>query len=353
MSKAFRHLAVLLLMLCLLAGGCKKSSPVSVFDPALAGVYSSGTEMGKMSIILLDDGHAVMGAVGFGALGTWEIQKLDGKDYVVLKLTTPPQRIQRHPVQEIIFLCELERDKKMLREVAAGPDLERARQAIPEHFKKAWGGLDCFDFKTAEIPAETKEMFRDFEKKVEEAKKQYAWQQEWKKRDKAISEAAEPILEEIRRNPAHVLDLELELAERPSYMEYNGQKIENERLKITPDQRAVSMAFFDKEIVFPEEVLIAFLEKHDWENTFNITAMILGRNELTTETRRRLHPRVLEFGKHFPHKLWLFYQNPNTPIDLFKEVSQVDVIMADETFGTWIRNRLKKAEDAAAATPAP
>ncbi len=173
---------------------------------------------------------------------------------------------------------------------------------------------------------------------------------EWKKRDEAISEAAKPILEEIRRNPAHVLDLELELAERPSYMEYNGQKIENERLKITPEQRAVSMAFFDKEIVFPEEVLVAFLDKHDWENTFNITGAILGRNELTTETRRKLHPRVLEFGKHFPHKLRLFYQNPNTPIDLLKEVSQVDVIMADETFGTWIRNRLKKAEEEATTT---
>jgi len=339
MPRISRLLAVVT-MLCLLAIGCTSSTHA----PKLVGAYSSGTATSKASLFLLKDGHAMAG----NGMGTWEVQHLDGKEYVVLTLIAPLRQLA--PVQEFVVLCELDRPQKMLRYVADGPDVETARQMIPEHFKKAWGGLDCFRFQSADIPDKVLELFRDFEQKVDEAKRQYEALQLWKKREQELEAATQPILEQIRQNPALVLELPLEPLP-PDAPRVRGDIFrEQERLKDTPEKRAICAAFEDKTLVFPEEVLLEFLEKYDWETAVNVSCRIFARDELSTESRVRLHPRILEFGKKFPHMLWRFYQHPKTPIELLKEATQVKPIMDSGNLGQRIRQRIENAEDASAPT---
>ena len=55
-------------------------------------------------------------------------------------------------------------------------------------------------------------------------------------------------------------------------------------------------ALGDKSIKFPEDVLMSFLDRYEWESYFYAIAPVFVRDELTAESRRKLHPRMRDYA---------------------------------------------------------
>lgn len=282
-------------------------------DDKLAGVYSNRAEgFAGAVFILSENGYGMFGTGCANAPAKWEKQKINGVDCIVMTLY---DIMQTQVLREHHVLLMIESKTHSLTVIAEA--------ATPEETAKILeGGLPDEEelkekrlyFVSGDIPEEYKTAFEKMPEKLAQAKLNAERQAKAKRKHEERLRAEQPRVEEclqmIRDNPACIFDFEL------TFWKVGEQN----KVKQTPECRAITAAFSDKSIPFTEEILLKFLDKYKWDEVFYLIGPIFTRDELSEASRRKLHPKVIDYGKRLNYD-WggAFYEHPNTPLDLVKD----------------------------------
>lgn len=297
----------------LLAAGC--TNPRN----RVAGVYSNGrSEFSASSIVLSCEGYCLFsGGVG-GALGSWEVVSRDGCDFVHLRLA---DTFLHSEVREFSALLRIEPTERMLQLVSITNTLDEAMSMhAAEHGKSAMKNRDgLYRYVTNVIPEEISAMLAKFPEELERAKMRAEGFRRGKEAEAARLAAEQPRYDAFRAkvavDPSCIGTVELEFVKEGEGPEHSVGKA-----KLTPECRALIDVLKDRRVALPEDALMKLVERYPWERDFFVIGHAFSRDELSAESRRKLHPRMRDFANQLNYELGgAFYEHPNTPVDLVQE----------------------------------
>ena len=300
---------------------------------ALVGVYSNGMrEFSSSSVILSQSGYGIFMAGVGGVLGSWDELNSEGKSYVHMHCVDGTNS----EIREFDALFSLDKKLRTLEFVGIADTLNGAlakARALPS--ERPFFAEKHYHYLTNVIPPEYEKMLVDFPANLEKEKRKAENRRRQKEIEAARAKEEQPIYEacraEIRANPRKILTIPFVF-----YQEGEEPKFLKGRAKMTPELRAVIDALGDKSIKFPEDVLMSFLDRYEWETYFYAIAPVFARDELTAESRRKLHPRMRDYAERLDgQRAGTFYEHKNTPIDLVRD--------ADDWKGTgWFKDALRR-----------
>ncbi len=120
---------------------------------------------------------------------------------------------------------------------------------------------------------------------------------------------------QIAKTPDAILSIPIEFYPADGKNVYLGG-----RLKRTPEFQALMDALNDEGIVFPEDTLLSFVERHPWNRCHSEIALVFSRSELSSESRRKLHQRMRGRANTWGYDMGIaFYSHENTPVELVKD----------------------------------
>lgn len=284
---------------------------------ALVGIYSNGmSQFSSASVILSQSGYGIfMSGVG-GVLGSWEVLNSEGQNYVHMHCAEGASS----EIREVDALFSLDKKLRTLEFVGIADTLNGAlakARALPS--ERPFFAEKHYHYVTNVIPPEYEKMLADFPANLEKEKRKAENLRRLKEIEAARARKEQPIYEaclaEIKADPRKILTMPFVF-----YQEGEEPKFLKGRVKRTPELRAVMVALRDKSIKFPEDVLMSFLDRYEWESYFYAIAPVFVRDELTAESRRKLHPRMRDYAERLDGgKAGAFYEHKNTPIDLVKD----------------------------------
>ena len=118
--------------------------------------------------------------------------------------------------------------------------------------------------------------------------------------------------------------------ERPEYERIRKSIVENPHVVVSPEfygredtpaTRALKSALGDREIAFPEDVLVRLLEQLPPDNHW-IREQIFGRPELSAKTIEDFYPKALDWGAHLNYGILAnIATHPNTPRSLVEDLA--------------------------------
>lgn len=320
MKTLFRIVPILALMVIV---GCKTKNILPT------GVYSNeASGFGHSNVFLSPSGYGVVVLGVAGAGGTWEVFDEDRNTFVHFRLADIYSFSYRIIEHSALFVYD--QTNKSLHLVALSDSLEIAKEEYrnrPKHFK-----IDReknFSFVTNQIPQQINAFIVKFPAELERAKFRIKYHAEQKAAEEARIRAEQPqyeaCLKKITENPQYVLSIQFKF-----YQKGDSDDFLIGRIKSSPESRAVVDAFKNKDIVFSDNVLMQFLERFEWSRYFNIIRPIFSRDELSEESRRKLHPRMKEFSRNISMDIAReFYEHKNTPIDLLREAHEWKIISSN------------------------
>lgn len=309
-----RNLALLFVAIAL--SGC-------VADKShLEGVYSNGKDgFNASSLILSPSGDGLFMASAGGVFGSWDVLRREGKSYVHMRWADG----NGSDVIEGDALFLLNEASRSLAFVGLANSLDEAlSNSCVSSVEHVVDREKNYTYITNAIPLRYEKMIAAFPAYLATRK----LRTEYKKRQREVDEGLakreqtryEDCLSEIRANPRKILTVPFTF-----YREDEGPKFMIGRTKLTPELRAVMVALDDKSIRFPEDVLMSFLNRYEWETCFYVIAPVFVRDELTSDSRRRLHPRMRDYAERLDGMgAGAFYNHKNTPIDLVRDASHWD-----------------------------
>ena len=305
-----RH-AIIMASIAIALAGCKTN------QSALVGIYDNGMEGFKSSSMILSScGYgAVMTSVS-GMLGPWNVINSEGNSYVHMHWTD----CMDDEIHELDALFLLNKERRTLALAGTGGDLKgalAAARALPA--ERLLNQEMRYNYVTNAIPQKYEKAFADFPAELEKMKRRAAARKRQKEEEAARARKEQPVYEaclaEIKADPRKILTIPFVF-----YQEGEEPKFLKGRAKRTPEVRAVMDALGDKTIKFPEDVLLSFLDRYEWNSYFYVIAPVFVRDELTAESRRKLHPRMRDYAEHLDgERAGTFYEHKNTPIDLVRD----------------------------------
>ena len=301
---------------------------------ALVGVYSNGMdELSCSSVVLSSSGYGLVTAGVGGVFGSWEVLHSGGNKYVHMHWVDESCSSE---IREAEALFSFDKKRKTLEFVGMWDNLEDALDKV--HARSADRPISRekkYHFVTNAIPPECEKMLADFPANLEKMKRRAEYRKREKEEEAARAKKEQPIYEaclaEIKSDPRKILTIPFVF-----YQEGEEPKCLKGKAKSTPELRAVVDALRDKSIEFPEDVLMSFLDRYEWESYFYVVAPVFVRDELTAESRRKLHPRMRDYAERLDgESAGAFYEHKSTPIDLVRD--------AYDWKGTgWFRNALRR-----------
>ncbi|MGN0846787.1 MAG: hypothetical protein ACI4RA_05320 [Kiritimatiellia bacterium] len=309
MIKDLKGIAAIVLLLTV---GCTNSRQ------RISGVYSNGrSEFSASSVVLSHDGYCLFsGGVG-GACGSWEVVSGKGCDFVHLRLA---DTFLHSEVREFSALLRLDAKKRQLQLVTITNAFDEAMSFYAEHGNSEPRNRDgLYRFVTNAIPEEISAMLAKFPGELERAKMRAEGFRRAKEAEAARLAAEQPRYDAFRAkvvaDPSCVGTVELEFVKAGEGPEHSVG-----RARWTPECRALIDVLKDRSITFPEDALMKLVEKYPWESDFFIIGHAFSRDELSSDSRRKLHPRMRDFANRLNYELGgAFYEHPNTPVDLVQE----------------------------------
>lgn len=284
----------------------------------VAGVYSNGrSEFSASSVILSHDGYCLFsGGVG-GACGSWEVVSGEVCDFVHLRLA---DTFSHSEVKEFSALLRIDAKERQLQLVSITNALDEAMSFYAEHGNSGPRNRDgLYRFVTNAIPEEVSAMLAKFPGELERAKMRAEGFRRAKEAEAARLAAEQPRYDAFRASvvadPSCIGAVELEFVKAGEGPDHSVGKA-----GWTPECRALIDVLKDRSITFPEEALMKLVEKYPWESDFFIIGHAFSRDELSAESRRKLHPRMRDFANRLNYDFGgAFYEHPNTPVDLVQE----------------------------------
>ena len=305
-----RH-KILLASIALALAGCKTDKS------ALVGIYSNGmSEFRASSVFLSSSGYGIFAAGVGGVPGSWDVIQEGGNCYVHMHWAD----WRSSEVHEGDVLFAFNKKQRTLEFVGKGDNLESAlanAHALPAD--RPFNREENYHFVTNSIPQEYEKMLADFPANLEKKKREAENWKRQKEAEAARAKREQPIYEaclaEIKADPHKILTIPFTF-----YQEGEEPKALKGRAKRTPEVRAVMDALGDKTVKFSEEDLMSFLNRYEWESYFYVIAPVFARDELTAESRRKLHPRMRDYAERLDgESAGRFYEHRNTPIDLVRD----------------------------------
>ncbi|MBR1920429.1 MAG: hypothetical protein IJ829_00335 [Kiritimatiellae bacterium] len=305
-----RH-EILLASVALALAGCETDKS------ALVGVYSNGmSEFSRSSVVLSSSGYGIFTGGIVGALGSWDVLHANGTHYLHMRCADTTGS----DVSECDALFILDEESKSLEFAGLADDVAGAlamAKALPA--ERPFKQEKNYHYVTNVIPPDYERAIADFPADLERMKRQAANQKRQKEKELSRARKEQPIYEaclaEIKADPRKILTVPFAF-----YQEGVEPGCLKGRAKWTPEVKAVVDALGDKSIKFPEDVLMAFLDRYAWESYFYVIAPVFVRDELTAESRRKLHPRMRDYAERLDSEgAGAFYEHKNTPIDLVKD----------------------------------
>lgn len=284
---------------------------------ALVGIYSNGMgEFSASSVFLSSSGYGIFMAGVGGVPGSWDVLDAGGNCYVHMHWADGTSS----ELREGDALFALDKKMKTLEFVGIGDDLESAlakAKALP--VGRPFNREKNYHYVTNVIPPEYEKMLADFPANLEKMKRRAENRKRKKEEEAARARQEQPIYEaclaEIKADPSKILTIPFAF-----YQEGEEPKFLKGRAKRTPEVRAVMDALGDKTVKFSEEDLMSFLNRYEWESYFYVIAPVFVRDELTAESRRKLHPRMRDYAERLDgERAGAFYEHKNTPIDLVRD----------------------------------
>ena len=284
---------------------------------ALVGIYSNGMgEFSASSVFLSSSGYGIFMAGVGGVPGSWDVLHAEGKCYVHMHWADGTSS----ELREGDALFALNKKLKTLEFVGIGDNLESAlakANALP--VDRPFNREKNYHYVTNAIPPEYEKMLADFPANLERMKQRAENRKRQKEEEAARARIEQPIYEaclaEIKADPHKILTIPFVF-----YQEGEEPKFLKGRAKRTPEVRAIMDALGNKAVKFSEEDLMAFLNRFEWESYFYVIAPVFVRDELTAESRRKLHPRMRDYAERLNGETaGAFYEHPNTPIDLVRD----------------------------------
>ena len=331
--RRFRHM-IFLASVAIAIAGCATGKS------ALIGVYSNGmSELRESSIVLSSSGYGMFLIAVGGVAGPWDVLHSKGSRYVHMHWVEGTSS----ELHESDALFAFDKKSRSLEFVGLGNNLEEAlakAHALP--VDRPFNQGKNYHYVTNAIPPEYEKILADFPANLERMKRRAENWKRQKEEEAARAKREQPIydacLAEIKADPRKILTIPFVF-----YQEGEEPKSLEGRAKMTPELRAIMSALGDKSITFPEDVLMSFLDRYEWESYFYVIGPVFTRDELTAESRRKLHPRMRDYAERLDgERAGTFYEHENTPIDLVRD--------AYDWKGTgWFREaldrRLKKESD--------
>ncbi len=307
------YVVISILVLCVSALGVE--SP----RRKLSGVYSNGRDgFGASSIFLAEDGHCLFAGGVSGAAGSWGVVKAKGEEFVHLRLADAYRDTE---VRETSALLRIDSKGRVLKLVSITNTLEAALSHYDGHRNKERPMRDGnYRFKTNAIPIEITSILSKFPEHLRMAKIRAERIRKSREAEAARLKAEQPRYDacrtKISKDPSIIGSFEIEFLKRDE----TEHAILVGQAKRTPECRALIDALKDRSIVFPENALMALIEKYPWNRVFFVIGGAFVRDELSAESRRKLHVLMREsHGKLGYDVVGPFYMHPNTPIDLVQE----------------------------------
>ncbi|MBQ8571353.1 MAG: hypothetical protein IJ444_07605 [Kiritimatiellae bacterium] len=298
----------------------------NTLDGPPTGMYSNNSGgFDAANVFLSSSGYGFLRMSFGGVGGTWEVFEKGENTFVHMHLFDIVSSNKRIKENSALFVYE--QSSKSLNLAVVADSLEIAMKEYEKQSKSLkFSREKVFGFVSKEIPQHIEEVVVNFPAELERARFRVKYYAEQKAAEEARLKAEQPIYEEclkkISEDPQYVLSIQFKF-----YQKGDSADFLIGRIKPSPESRAVTDALKNKDIVFPEEVLMKFLERFEWDRCFYVIRPIFSRDELSEASRRKLHPRMQEFSRNTSNDIAReFYEHKNTPIDLLKEACEWKII---------------------------
>ena len=281
----------------------------------IAGTWSNFASEFSEAGLMLCTNHAgiFFGGVSGGGV-KWSVAETNDARYVVLESLDPTGDIQQ-PFA-VVLLADLRNEMLSL---ACSTDT--VEHAFAVGFQPNCVAADNrFWHASDSVPAEWEERIAGFPAALDRERRAKESRRRMEEEERARLERERPryeeVLSELRNRPESLLELRFPLQE-PDPRNPEGQA----RLKDSPEKRAALAALKDPAVPFDEATLIAFVNGNPWETHWIFLESVFARNELGSQARIRLEPKVrtmLVSGDYWT--AGTFYEHPNTPLELAKAI---------------------------------
>lgn len=277
---------------------------------AASGTAASAAEVrgvyrleGKRRLVLTEKNEAaVREGNSFYRYGSWSVERVEGRDRVVVRLRD--ELAWEAEMDPQVWILDILPDGKGLRPVCHGKDsLEAAVKCLKER-----GG----DLEEAPVFVPAPDEYTDAAAAEVTAaiEKVDAPVRVWREERQRIEAR-----ERLKKDPKLLRKV------RFTYPEIDPEESvpdgDTQHMLYSPAMRVVFEVLWDTGVKIDKETLESMLKRVDWERGEVLAFWILGRSELDASTLRKYAPKALErIGKTDGFLLNMYFEHKNLPADI-------------------------------------